>query len=629
MNSSNNDEELPSSEQDIAILYTNFPTHELFLATTTMTLNKKRLIYPNSETNKSSSSSSSTCSRRFADFEVDTIHKRVYCICEDHDNAVPTPDGVVNTLVSISLEDGSLQVIAQGNDFYSTPVLSPDGTMLAYVTWNHPSMPWDCTEIRVQKLTPDDGSCDGEAILVHGNIDASLEDGMSALQPLWSPDNVLHYLSDVTGWYNLFTWARDGSSNAVYKLDAEFSSASQGWVLGETPYCFLSDGRLVATYKAEDGTRLIVGTRKKGDGAALYDIAEFGRGNLPPTSISNLCCTKTDNTLYFIGGSATEPASIWKWEDPGNPNSIATLALPSIEPTTIAPFRPFISKPQPITFPGKHGTCHAYYYPPTNLAESANLPSNFKPPLLVRAHGGPTSQTSSTFRLDIQFWTSRGFAVLDVDYGGSSGYGRLYRQRLNGKWGIVDMDDCCSGAEWCVQNSLADGAKLCIDGGSAGGYTTLCALTFRTTFSAGASKYGISDLAALYVDTHKFESRYMDRLIGPLNDEFRPVYEARCPIRYTDQLDCPILLLQGDEDRVVPMNQAEMMFAALKEKGIPTALVVYKGEQHGFRKSENVCHCLNAEYVFFCRAFGLQAMACGDADADADEILVMGERMER
>jgi dipeptidyl aminopeptidase/acylaminoacyl peptidase len=264
----------------------------------------------------------------------------------------------------------------------------------------------------------------------------------------------------------------------------------------------------------------------------------------------------------------------------------------------------YLSVPEVIEFPTEQGlTAYGIYYAPKNKDYTA--PESDRPPLLVKSHGGPTAATSANFNLSIQYWTSRGIAVLDVNYGGSTGYGRAYRERLKGNWGIVDIDDCVNGAKYLVEKGVADGDRLCIDGGSAGGYTTLAALTFRQVFKAGASYYGVSDLAALAQDTHKFESRYLDGLIGSY-PERADLYQARSPVHHVARLSCPVIFFQGDEDKIVPPNQAEMMVDALKAKGLPVAYVLFEGEQHGFRKAENIKRALDGELYFYGKIFGFE-----------------------
>ena len=301
----------------------------------------------------------------------------------------------------------------------------------------------------------------------------------------------------------------------------------------------------------------------------------------------------------MMGGSPSEPGGIFQWPLPAT-DATKSDALKLASSSNAAVPAEYVSTPTPVEFPTTLGTAHGYYYAPRNgEADSAEA----APPLLVKAHGGPTSATSSAFNPGIQFWTSRGFAVLDVDYGGSTGYGKEYRRRLRRAWGIVDIDDVCAGAEYLVSQGLADPKRLAIDGGSAGGFTTLGALAFKDTFTAGCSLYGVADLTALAADTHKFESRYLDGLVGRFPEE-KQIYDERAPINALDGLSCPILLLQGDEDKIVPPNQAELMYEALLKKKIPTALKMYKGEQHGFRQAANIEDALNSELYFYSKVFG-------------------------
>jgi dipeptidyl aminopeptidase/acylaminoacyl peptidase len=301
----------------------------------------------------------------------------------------------------------------------------------------------------------------------------------------------------------------------------------------------------------------------------------------------------------FLGGSPTEAPSIVTVDT--TTGDVTVLRRSWEHPIDSG----YLSIPQAIEFPTEQGnTAHAFFYAPRNTDYAA--PAGERPPLLVISHGGPTGATSNTLSLSIQFWTSRGFAVLDVNYGGSTGYGRAYRERLNGQWGIVDIDDCVNGTRYLVERGQVDGRRLAIRGGSAGGYTTLAALAFRTVFTAGASYYGVSDLEALATETHKFESRYLDRLVGPY-PERRDLYVQRSPIHFVDRVSCPLILFQGLEDKVVPPNQAERMFAALRERGIPVAYVPFEGEQHGFRRAENIRQALDAELYFYSRVFGFDA----------------------
>lgn len=567
-------------------------------------------------------------------------------VMEDHTD--PSPSAVVNSIVRLSLDgtgQASAVTLATGRDFYSSPCLDVDTARLAYVAWDHPNMPWDRTTLYIQPLDPVSwqlpAHTDTPPVAVHGHdVDGGL---VSVYAPQWYRSQ-LYFLSDETGYFNLYQWndkagtgtGTDNNNNnnnckPLYPQTADFSEPKCGWSLGCKCFTFLDNGTLAAVYtptntntdSSTDASTPDTDTSEMGIGSrvVLIDIAtgnarEFGRSCLPPTSIDSLtaCPSSSTNTntnaLYFKGGSTKQPTGLWCWERPGDPMCVATELLSSLANKNIdlATLQQSMSEPLAIQFPSDCGVGHAfgYFYPPckTNLAK--DLPSSFLPPLLVKAHGGPTGRTSTTFRLDIAFWTSRGFAILDVDYGGSTGYGKDFQQSLQKNWGIVDVDDVCKGAQFCVEQGWVNPDWLCIDGRSAGGYTTLAALAFQDVFFAGASLYGIGDLSALYDGTHKFESRYMDGLIGPYPEK-KAVYEERCPINFTEKLSCPVILLQGDEDKVVPPDQAETMFEVLTAKGLPSALIIYKGEQHGFRKSENIRHALLSEYNFFCETFGIKA----------------------
>ncbi|HIK33528.1 MAG TPA: S9 family peptidase [Oscillatoriales cyanobacterium M59_W2019_021] len=506
---------------------------------------------------------------RYADFAIDRPRDRLLGIREDH-----TGEGeAVNTIVGIGL-DGTIEVLVSGNDFYASPCLSPDGTKLAWLTWNHPQMPWDGTELWVAEIR-EDGSL-GEAQFVSGGTNESV------FQPQWSPDGVLYFVSDRADWWNLYRW-QNGAVEPLYPLDAEF--ATPQWVFGMSTCAFDEEGRLVCTYTQQGTWQL-----------AILDPATPHLQNIetPYTEIAGL--KAIGNNVLFLGASPTVATAIVQLNlETGQHDILRQSSSLDIDPG-------YISIPQPIEFPTENGlTAYAFYYPPTNKDYAA--PEGEKPPLLVKSHGGPTASTSTSLRLSIQYWTSRGFAFLDVNYGGSTGYGRTYRQRLQGNWGIVDVDDCVNGARYLADRGWVDGERMAISGGSAGGYTTLAALTFRDVFKAGASYYGISDLEVLATDTHKFESRYLDGLIGAYPEQ-KQLYIDRSPIHFTDRLSCPVIFFQGLEDKVVPPNQAEMMVEALRQKGLPVAYVPFEGEQHGFRKAENIKRALDGEFYFYSRIFG-------------------------
>jgi len=514
--------------------------------------------------------------RRYADGVIDDRRSRMICVREDHSRAGRE---AANTLVSLDLrggnEDGGL-VLVSGNDFYSSPRLSPDGSRLAWLTWNHPNMPWDGTELWTAELTA------GGFLAAARHIAGGREE--SIFQPEWSPDGVLHFVSDRTGWWNLYRW-REGRVEPLCEMAAEF--AEPQWVFGMTTYAFASAGRIVCVYHQRDGWRLATIDRRSGQ----LEPIEIPYGELYGVRASG-------DRVVFGAGSPTEPACNVELDLTTRATTVLRRsALVSVDPG-------YLSSPQAIEFPTERGqTAYAFFYPPRNLDFAA--PPDERPPLLVMSHGGPTSASPNTLDLEIQYWTSRGIGVLDVNYGGSTGYGRAYRERLNGQWGVVDVDDCLNGARYLAGLGEADGGRLAIRGGSAGGYTTLCALTFRDSFRTGASHYGISDLEAMAKETHKFESRYLDRLVGPY-PERRDLYVERSPIHFTDRLSRPVILFQGLEDKVVPPDQAEVIVEALRRRGVPVAYLPFEGEQHGFRRAENIRRALEAELYFYARILGFE-----------------------
>ena len=515
----------------------------------------------------------STPDMRYADGQIDRLRNRLFSVREDHSS----PGEAVNTIAFINLDGINIgKVIISGSDFYSSPRLSPDGSQLAWLTWNHPNMPWDGTELWVGKLS-DDGSVT-EQEKVAGGVDESI------FQPEWSPSGTLYFVSDRTGWWNLYRW-QEYKIEPLCPSDAEFGQPQ--WVFGTSLYAFASEQRIVCTY-----------TKNGHDYLATLDTKtrKLETVELPFTTISQIRAGGA--RVVFIGASGTEATSIVSLD-------LVTKSFEVLRRSReIAVDDGYISAGQSIEFPTAGGlTAHGYFYPPRNRDYAA--PAHEKPPLLVMSHGGPTSSTSSSLKYSIQYWTSRGIAVLDVNYGGSSGYGRAYRQRLNGNWGIVDVDDCVNGARDLAERGEVDGNRMAIRGGSAGGYTTLCALTFRDTFKAGASHYGISDLEALARDTHKFESRYLEGLIGPY-PERRDLYVERSPIHFIDRLNCPMILFQGLDDKVVPPNQAEKMVEAVRAKKLAVAYLTFEGEQHGFRKAENIRRVLEAELYFYSKVFGFE-----------------------
>ncbi len=506
---------------------------------------------------------------RFADAILDRGGNRLICIGEDHSSG----EEPSNALVSVSLESGAVEVLASGKDFYSSPRLSPDGRRLAWLEWNHPNMPWDGTELRVGEL--DGGAITARALAAGGETE-------SIFQPEWSPAGELHFVSDRSGWWNLYRQRHD-RVEALAPMQAEFGAPQ--WGFGMSLYGFDRD-RIICAYNRDGRWGL----------ARIDPGLKFEPIELPCAEIFRVSVGPGSALLSV--GSPTEQTAMVRLE-------LDTQRLEVLRRDSAVTIDPgYLAIPQPIEFPADGGlSAHAIYYAPKNRDFAA--PEGEKPPLLVMSHGGPTGAARSALNLEVQYWTSRGIAVVDVNYGGSTGYGRAYRERLNGNWGIVDMNDCASAALHLVRQGLADPARLAITGGSAGGYTTLCALTFRSEFRAGASHFGVSDLEALAKDTHKFESRYLDRLVGPYPQR-RDLYVARSPIHHADRLSCPLILFQGLEDKIVPPEQSRKMFEAVRAKGLPVAYVAFAGEQHGFRQAANIKRTLDGELYFYSRIFGFE-----------------------
>ncbi len=511
---------------------------------------------------------------RYADLTPDPFRGRLIAVREDHTGAGREP---IHTLVSLDpgRADGG-QVLVSGHDFYAGPRLSPDGTRLAWLAWRHPNMPWDGTELWVADVAAD-GSLAHFRLVAGGPAE-------SVFQPEWSPDGVLYFVSDRTGWWNLYRW-QDGKAGALCPRQAEFGLPQ--WVFGMRTYGFASPRELICVFYQGGQWHL-----------AVLDLDTL-RLNEIPTPYTELSSVQVaGRRVLFLAGSPTEPPSLVLLDLDTREQRVLRRASNSlIDPG-------YLSTPQEIVFPGHAGQrVYAYYYPPRNRDFVA--PAHERPPLLVLSHGGPTGAASPVLNLGIQYWTSRGFAVVDVNYGGSTGYGRAYRQRLNGLWGIVDVDDCVAAAQYLVGRGDVDPARLAIRGGSAGGYTTLAALTFRTVFKAGASYYGVSDLERLATDTHKFESRYLDNLVGPYPAR-RDLYLERSPIHHTGRLNCPLILFQGLDDKVVPPEQSEAMYQAVRAKGLPVAYLAFEGEGHGFRQAENIVRAAEAELYFYSRVFGFE-----------------------
>jgi dipeptidyl aminopeptidase/acylaminoacyl peptidase len=511
--------------------------------------------------------------RRYADGIVDRKRGRLVCICEDH-SASGEPS---NTLVALDLKRlDEAQVLASGNDFYASPCLSPDGRRLAWLSWNHPNMPWDGSELWAGSWS-DDGALI-EAIRIAGS------DSESIFQPQWSPDGELYFVSDRSGWWNLYCW-RDGHVEPVVEMEAEFGLPQ--WVFGMSTYGFISPRQIVCAFNERGLWQL---------GTIATATRKLTRVDTPYSDIGGVRAAA--GRAVFIGGAAGEPASVVAFDpDSGQMEVLRRSCKVDVDSG-------YISLPKQLAFPTKdRQTAYGIYYQPSHRDYAG--PADMRPPLIVECHGGPTAAASTTLNLKRQYWTSRGFAVVSVNYAGSTGYGRAYRERLNGQWGIADVNDCLAAARHLINQGQADGGRIAISGGSAGGYTVLCALTFHDMFKAGASYYGISDLEALAHDTHKFESRYLDRLLGPYPEQ-RNLYRSRSPIHFSERLSCPVIFFQGLEDRVVPPDQTERMVEALRSNGIPVAYLAFEGEQHGFRQADNIKAALDAELSFYSRVFGFE-----------------------
>ena len=512
---------------------------------------------------------------RYADGRVTRDGAVVVCVRERHEGGE-----VVNELVAFA-GDGSAppQVIASGHDFYAAPRIDAGGRRLAWISWDHPDMPWDGTELWLADLSPD-GSLSRER-LVAGGRDESIFD------PQWSPDDMLHFCSDRTGWWNLHRAEVGDGERALTSLD-DGEIGYPAWVFGMHRYAFLDDGRIacVVTRRATDSLELLDPATRRLEPAGLtwtaYEATAFAAG---------------DDELVFSAASSTEAETLVRWEAEGGSEDVLRRSFEAHFPPAS------ISVPRAIEFPtGDGATAHAFFYPPTNAELEG--PSGESPPLRVVCHGGPTGHSPPFFDPEVQFFTQRGIGVVDVNYRGSSGYGRAYRRLLDGRWGEIDWRDCVAAAHFLAAEGEADPARSWVEGGSAGGYVVLCSLVFDPpAFAAGVSLFGVADAEALALETHKFESRYLDKLIGPY-PERADLYRERSPVHFADRLERPLLLLQGLDDKVVLPDQAEMMAEALDRKGIPYAYLAFEGEGHGFRKEENIRRTIEATLGFVGRIFG-------------------------
>lgn len=493
------------------------------------------------------------------------------CVREDHTD----PAHVRNALVRIAVPQGGAgDVLFAASDFVAYPRMSKDGSRLAFIAWDHPRMPWDGTELKVATLTSQ-GLRD--LATVAGGASESV------VEPQWDADGQLYYISDRSGYWNLYSWS-EGRTRAVSPRAAEF--AGPLWTFGQANYALLGGGRAAVCY-SENGFEHLGLLDLKSGGLQAVDLPYVSYGGLTPVDSDHIAA---------IVGSATAPRAIGLID-------LKRAGVQSLRADGHALLPPAaVSTAEPIDFPSAQGRiAHAFFYAPRNPAYRA--PAGTLPPLITFVHGGPTAQAEPSYSATVQFWTSRGFAVVDVNYGGSSGYGRAYRRELNGNWGVVDVEDVIAAARYLGASGRVDPVRMAISGGSAGGYTVLAALSSSDVFHAGADYYGISDMTALAKDTHKFESRYLDSLIGPL-PQAQAIYDRRSPLNHLDGFKTPLIVLQGAEDPIVPPNQSARIVDALRARHVPLAYLLYPGEGHGFRNPDHVIGALQAELAFYGRVFG-------------------------
>ncbi len=504
---------------------------------------------------------------RYADFCYNPQHHRLLAVRENYNEDAHNPAA---DIIAIDLHNLTMTTLVQGADFYSNPRISPDGNQLSYLRWYHPQMPWDGTECVLAQL-------DNHGNIAHEKIIAGSKTE-SIFQPQWSPDNQLYFVSDRNNWWNIYYW-NGNDAEIIVATDAEF--ATPQWVFGMSTYGFLNAQEIFCCYSQHGFWQI-----------GVIDIANKKLQKLPTEfrDISAIHCN--NNRAWFLAASAIQGSQLQRYSD-----HTINAVTHNNSPVT----QDYIARAEAITFLTRDSeSAHGFFYRPTNV-QILPTPDSL-PPLVVMCHGGPTGATETGLNLKIQFWTSRGFAVLDVNYRGSTGYGRQYRDRLKNNWGITDVIDACSGVDFLIAHNLVDKNRVAIRGSSAGGYTVLAALTFSDVFKAGASLYGIGDLEALAKDTHKFEAHYLDSLVGAYPQE-QAIYRARSPIHHIEHLNCPVIFLQGLQDKVVPPAQAEAMVNALTAKGIYTEYVTFAEEAHGFRQAQTIQHALEAELAFYQKVF--------------------------
>ena len=528
---------------------------------------------------------------RYADLTITTNGKYILCVRETHHQ-----DGAeaINEIAAIDTATGEQKTIATGRDFYCAPRSCPSHDGIAWTEWDHPNMPWDGNTLVSSSFNQDDATISTTAPIA-GQQDESI------VQPTWGPNGLLHFVTDRTGWWNIHAW-KDGEP--VNLRHEESDHGRPDWQFAFTSYAHLPDNKIaLGKGGVTDGSIVLINS---GVPPLAGEMSGGQRGlansthsiEIPYSEISFITAGPDGTTILFVGASPTaEPAIISLDLETEHCSTIYA-------PSDIDIDRGYLSTPHHIIFPTTdNGQAHAFCYEPTNKDFTA--PDGELPPLVTICHGGPTSASGTGLDLSTHYWTSRGFAVVDVNYRGSSGYGKVYRDALKGKWGIYDTDDCIAAAQHLIDQNLVDKDRVIIRGGSAGGYTTINALTFHNFFAAGAALYGIADLMVFIGDTHKFESRYLDSLVGPYPEEAQR-YHDRSAINFMDQLATPMIILQGLEDEIVPPSQAEIMVNALESKGLPYAYIGFPGEQHGFRQAANIIRAQQAELHFYGKVLNFQ-----------------------
>ena len=522
---------------------------------------------------------------RFADLTFDPHRQRLLAVKENH-----TKENKEETVSIVSLDalGRDCFTLVEGADFYSSLSLSPSGQFLAWLSWNHPDMPWTNNRCTVAELNAD-GTIENYQIIAGSALDPTPQ---SLFQPLWDSKDELYIVSDMDNWWRIYHVDNDADDDQLLRpvlsqppTDGEF--ATPQWVFGLSTWGFLNDNTIIASYVQNGVGKL-----------CTIDIHRHEWHEIKTHWSQFAALVAGDGRAAMIAANYSNAGTLAVWQNDHGEDQWQTIKKIN---STLSPNS--LSQPEAISFGPSNEQAYGFYYPPFN-GNNIGLKGE-KPPLIVLVHGGPTAQASTALNIKIQYWCSRGFAVVDVNYRGSTGFGRNFRLSLDRQWGVSDVADVCHATDYLVSRGLADPERTAIKGSSAGGYTVLAALTFSDTFKAGASLYGIGDLESLVLDTHKFESRYLDHLVGQYPEEI-DIYHARSPIHHVQNLNCPVIFFQGDEDKVVPPNQAEAMVAALKEKGLPVAYVLFNGEGHGFRQGDNIVRAIESELYFYSKIFGFE-----------------------